>query len=421
MQCREAAAFLILACGSTVAMAQGGRGYPTVIGASGQPYGPTQAEYQYQSRYGQPSPGSQGGGLQFVNGYPGAGGGGGHGGYGGAYPFLYMDVSQYIAPPSSGYVYYPSTAYYGTFGNTNYGFPQPQPFLGTPSPQIMQPLDPNQGGAVFSNGSATFTHFPALNNPGPIVPQSTPKAQENSFEYQTEGDIQLQQLNYLVASERYRKSIEAARDRADPRYRMAVSLAARSRFLEAVDQLKLAVQLDPTWPQHATSLGQLFGEQNNFEKTRVKQRVAEWTLQDARDPNRLFLLGAMLYMDGDPNAKTMIDTAILVAGKQDYLLAFSAPRSQQAAPATTTVAPQANGNPVPNPPQPNLPLPAAPAPSPAPQLPPPQSGQPLPTKPIPAIPPLPDELPASNPPSNDPLPPPTKQDDLGGPILPPLP
>jgi len=333
---------------------------------------------------------------------------------------MYMDVTPFIAPPTNGYVYYPSTAYYGVYGNTNYGFPTPQPFLGTASPAMMQPLD-GMGG-MLGNGSATYTQFPSIANTPPIIPPSTPKQVENSFSYQTEGDLQLQQLNYMAASERYRKSIDAARDRADPRYRMAVTLAARSRFLEAVDQLKLAVQLDPVWPQNADNLDILFGAQNTFEKQRVKQRVAEWTLQDARDPRRLFLLGAMLYMDNDPNAKTMIETAILLDGQQDYLTAFLAPRIGGELGDQGGGTLQQPSAPVPNPPKANFPAGVVPPPAPG-GLPP--SALPTPLKkidekPIPALPPLPgtevDSSTNAVKPGVNPL-----TDDMAGPTLPPLP
>lgn len=408
MTSHKTIALLLLLGSSTTVWAQGS--FPTVIGASGQPYGPTQAEYQYRLRYGRPSPGSNGGGMNYVNGYPAGGGGNFTFGFN---PFLFMDVGPFITPPSSGYVFYPSTAYYGVYGNTNFGFPMPQPYLGQASPQMLLPLDPNLGAGI-GNGSATITHFPTITNPAPIIQPSTPKAVENSFEFQTQGDLQLQQLNYYAASERYRKAVDAARDRADPRYRLAVTLAARSRFAEAADQLKLAGQLDPTWPQHATSLTQLFGERNNFEKTRVKQRVAEWTLQDARDPNRLLVLGALLYMDDDPNAKTLIDTAILLEGQQSYLTTFLVPRigdaNGQSAVGGEGQKPAVNGPqpPIPQPPAPGIPKnPAAPQPA----MPPVPSAPAKAESNIPAIPPLPEAMTAPAPGASK----------LEGPVLPPLP
>jgi len=431
MMFRYAVMTLVLLCGSIPVLAQH-HSYPTVIGATGQPYGPTQAEYQYRLRYGHASPGSNGRGMEYVNGYP-AGNFGGYG-FGGYNPYLYMNIGPYVTPPSSGYYFYPSTAYYGVYGNINSPYPSAEPYLGQATPQMLLPIDPVLGAGI-PNGSATYTKFPTITNPTPIIQPSTPKAVETSFGFQTQGDFQLQQLNYLAASERYRKAIEAARDRADPRYRMAISLAARSRFSEAVDQLKLAGQLDPAWPQHATSLSILFGEQNNFEKTRVKQRVAEWTLQDARDPNRLFLLGAILYLDGDANYQAMIDTAILLAGQQTYLTAFKTPRIEpgaeptpaanlQEAPAAGAAQPAAQppkpnlpGNPAQNPPsKPVNPLIIPPAVT-APDNAAPAGAIPLPEAAIPAIPPVPEASSKTiNPPNATP-----DASDLTGPSLPPLP
>jgi hypothetical protein len=246
-------------------------------------------------------------------------------------------------------------------------------------------------------GSATYTvvpnpnplPFPSITNNQPIIPESTPQAKENSLQYQTQGDLQLQQFNYLAASERYRKAAEAAPDRPEARYRLAITLAARSRFLEAVDQLKLAVAINPTFPQHAESLDQLFGAANTFEKVRVKQRVAEWTLQDARDPNRLFLLGALLYLDGDPKSQTTLQTATELAGREEYLLSFMAPRgTPQVSPIAET--PQIG----PNPAAPGM-LPAVPKSSTKLTI--PDDSQ---QKPIPMIPPLPDGPGASPQPQN---------------------
>lgn len=392
-----------------------GGSYPTVYGSTGRPYGPTQAEYQYQLQYGHPSPGNTGGGLGYVNGYPGTGGGGygGHWG-GGVNPYLFLNFDPMSSwYPSQGYVYYPSTAYYGSYYNYNSGLggmggpfgPSLPPLMTAPTPPLIQgnALPPN----VIANGlqGAGITQFPTITNPPPIVEPSTPQAQESSQQYQTQGDLQLQQLNYYAASERYKKAIDAARDRADPRYRLAVTLAARSRFLEAVDQLKLAVAIDPTWPQHADSLDQVFRAENTFEKTRVKQRVAEWTLQDARDPNRLFLLGALLYMDGDHNSQKLLETAIALAGQQQHFLSFLAPR-------TVPVVHSEPAGKVPS----SLPAAAEPAPR-----------EHIPQPPIPAVPPAPDrDLPGTQKPEGDAKPEPLPATPVPGaqstpPMLPPLP
>jgi len=395
------------------ALAQNGSSHPVVIGSTGRAYGPTQAEWQYRQQYGRPSPGSQGNsGLQYVNGYPG-GGFGGHGhswnGWNGWGPQMFLGFDPMMPYPAQGYVFSPSTATYsnGYNDNLNFGNPgfgaAPNPLLfPNLTPPVLQPLPPNDPlanglglGLGQSNAAINSTPFPTA-IPQQIIPPSTPKAIENSFQYQTQGDLQFQMLNYYAAGERYRKSMDAARDRADPRVRLAITFAARGRFPEAVDQLKLAVAIDPTVPQTSPSLEDLFGAANLIEKERVKERVAEWTLQDPRDPNRLFLSGVFLYLDGNPNARMVLETATLIAGEQPHLTAFLTQRTVPI-PKPATVTPEA---PIPQPPAGNK-APVAPAQEPV--------KRPLNEMEIPALPPLPE----------DGIPPPPHA-EIPAPVLPPL-
>ncbi len=419
---------LIAASPSADAQQRGGGSYPTVIGSTGKPYGPTQAEWQYRQQYGRPSPGSNGGGMEYVNGYPGGGGGygGGGRGWGGWGPQLFIGFDPFSYYPGQGYIYYPSTATYnnGYSYNLNYGAPI-SPVVPTLSPAVMQPLPPSDplggalgGSAARYNQQQIPTMTPADGVDAVIAP-SSPRAVETSLQYQTEGDFQLQMMNYYAAGERYRKAIDAARDRAEPRVRLAVTLMARSRFIEAVDQLKLATAIDPTYPQVCPSLDDLLGAGGGIEKARIKERVAEWTLQDGRDPNRLFLTGVVLYLDGDPHAKMVIETAIMIAGEQPHLTAFLAQRAvpipqpaqtpairQPAAQVGTPALKHVPEAPKPHVPQvPTLPTPpagvspAAPAVTPAPAASPVMSPSPQRDTesgpPIPSLPPLPPPLPGS--------------------------
>jgi len=168
---------------------------------------------------------------------------------------------------------------------------------------------------------------PALNQPDfapPLQQTSSPAAQAASVRFQAQGDEQLAKLNYLAATERYRKSIQAARDRATPQYKLAFTLTARSKFAEAIDAFKEATRIQPRWPQTSTSLDAMLGGAQ-LEKTLVKQRVADWVVRDSRDPNRLFLLGVMLHLDNDPRAQTMFETAVAIAGPEPHLVAFMTP------------------------------------------------------------------------------------------------
>lgn len=302
--------------------AQAERPYPYVVGATGRPYGPTQAHYQYQLRYGRPWNGGGQGHSSHHHDYHGHSHRGHHvynnyygysygiapsvnigpvwglNSFGWDYPAIYAPPI-YLTPPIgfSGYVPgVPSNAY---------------------QPSTAQPV-PEEPGARFRG----------LNQPdfAPELPQaSTPAAQRESVRFQAQGDEKLTELNYVVATDRYRQAMLAARDRVAPVYRLGVTLAARSKFLEAVDEFKQAVAINPHWPATAPSLLEMLGERNQLEKTLVMQRAADWLLQDSRDPNRLFLLGVLLHLDRDERAQVLFDTAMKVAGPEQHLVAFTNP------------------------------------------------------------------------------------------------
>ncbi|WP_437205672.1 hypothetical protein [Planctomicrobium sp. SH664] len=301
---------------------RGGGGWnqsvPEVYGPTGRRYGPTQAAYQYQLQYGRPWNGGQG--LQYVNGFPG--GGGGHGGYGGFSPIIapYFDFPLGGAQPY--FNYFPSNAYYGTV-------PPPPPVLPNgplnPTWPVNPQLQPIPSEAQINSPPLNAGNMGSLPAPTPIIEPSTPAAQQQSLQLQAQGDQQLQQLSYLAASERYRRAIDAARDRVEPRYRLAVTLLGRGRYLEAADQLKLVLAINPHWPKQAESFDQVLGHQNALEKLRIQQRVSEWVRQDVRDPNRLFLLAVVMYLEGDPQFKIPVDSAIQIAGPEPHLVALQIP------------------------------------------------------------------------------------------------
>lgn len=307
-----------------------GRSYPLVYGATGRPYGPTQAEYQYQLRYGRPWRGGGGGyrgsstfysgsslGLQYISpfGYP-------------EYSPIYGLNVPYFATPNvvySGPVY-PQFGAYGYFGY----------IPGVPTINHV-PYQVGNGTTMIGNGFQPdpfeFENSLPQNqlDPEPVVEESSPEQIERATRERVLGDEDFARTDYLAADEHYRQAMRIAPDQADPRYRLAISLAARSRFDEAVEQLRLATQIDMDWPLYGVTLNQLYGirDQNDAprlqEKERVKTRIAEWTNRDVRDPNRLFLLAAVMVLDGDVRAKGLLETAIRLNGVERHLVAFLRP------------------------------------------------------------------------------------------------
>jgi hypothetical protein len=346
--------FMVPASGE--AQEQAGRPYPLVIGPTGSPYGPTQAHYQYLRRYGRPWDGQGqrlygGPEVGHVNGYPISG-------------FHYhagtLDYAGPLFPmapqPNFGF-FFPPFPFLGMgIYNTPAFLPGEMP--GAVPGQVLppgQPAFPNPLGEM-PQGANRFEKIPL---PESIVEPSPPEAQRHSVRYQAQGDEQLRQLNYLAAAQRYRKAISAARDRAEPRYRLGVAMAARGEFIEAVKQFKLAVELDSAWVEDPERLEELLGEQNVLEKAAVKARVAEWTHEDVRDADRLFLLGVILYLDGDDRSRTLLETAMLLEGETEHLVAFLnplAPGAEHPLPEAGPGRQQPPGDhpPIPAPPPPGI-------------------------------------------------------------------
>ncbi|MEZ5941246.1 MAG: hypothetical protein R3C18_07635 [Planctomycetaceae bacterium] len=347
---------------------------PVVLGPTGQPYGPTQAEYQYRLRYGHPSPNSHPGDMDYVNGYPG--------GRSSVHIHGVPPVPTYGAYPGSGVVYggyqYQSTSVYGPglfVGQVVPGGPVIVPPGGVVYPPAIiggNPAGTLNTAPIPRGGPNDPLNDPNFTNPGagaafatppysePIVEPSTPAQQIRSIRHTDAGDKQLAHIHYATAAAIYKQAIAAARDQATPRFRLAIAYAGMSRFREAIQQYKVGLALDPTWPQHSEQLVDLLGDGNTMARNLLIHRVAEWVNEDIRDPERLFLLTAILHQNGDGRSQTILQTALLLGGDQPHLTVF---------------LPQANGAPT----QPVIPaanvtdnvIPQEAAPVPAPSGPPP--------------------------------------------------
>ena len=155
-----------------------------------------------------------------------------------------------------------------------------------------------------------------------LVQPSTPEAQLRSVRMQAAGDRLFVNLDYSAAEKSYAKSIQAAPDRPDPYVRLAVAKAARGDFRNAVIFLKQMADIDPTYPARADSLDTLYGHQNGISKIQLKQRVADWAKVDIRDTDRIYLLGIVLFLDGDDRFRTVLDTVVKLDGELPHLTAF---------------------------------------------------------------------------------------------------
>jgi hypothetical protein len=295
-----------------------------------------------------PGSGHHGGRYYGGSGYLGGGyyGGGylGIGGYYGGYYSGYTGFGLlgpgYVALSGPGYSFFsgtttvvPLTAWSPQAGAGYYYGPSsfyPDPYgPGIATPGVYQPV-PDDDQAVLQEWLDDNRR--ALENPAGEIPleqrpqrfiqPSSSAAQVRSVRLQHEGDLELKNLQYGVAARRYEEAIEAAPDLPESYFRLAIAEAARSNFAVAVRRLKEGLQLDADWPRTAARLEDLVGENNLLARTLIKQRVAEWTLENGFDPDRLFLLGVLLYLEGDDRNVTMFEAAERLVGTPYYLTAF---------------------------------------------------------------------------------------------------
>lgn len=179
-----------------------------------------------------------------------------------------------------------------------------------------------------------------------FVKPTSPEQKRKSIRSQAQADEWFVKANYLQAFARYKQASSAAPDRPEPRFRMAVTLAAMREFGSAVDELKRLIRLDPGWPAHGDRLDDLFGADHSISKNVLLHKVSAWVREDVRDPDRLFLMGVLLHFNEDADkAKTFFETAsLLLGGDAEYVNAFltpAAPREGAAPRAPAADAPAA--------------------------------------------------------------------------------
>ena len=345
--------------------------YPRVYGSTGRPYGPTQAHAQYQRQYGRSWHGY--GGLT-AHGHNGGHHHHDHHSYGGH--FSYPAPSVY---PYASYGYLPYQPYaYGLFGSPDYlryfygsqlpytpGYVYSAPSLNVvpliPSPWPVDPWLGAPGGTAYDfagplAGDANVGDAARLKQildrqraaagvhrrPKP----STAEEKIRAVRLQAAGDVWLRQQNFTNAYSRYKEAAAAAEDRPEAHFRLAFVLSALGQFPLAVKHMKRGLEVDPSYPRAAASLTEIFGADNDLAKSSILSRMVAWVRSDIRDPDRLFFLGAWLYLDDDADrARELFDAALRVGGGGDHLLAFLQPQAEAAdgPPLTVEGATRAGG------------------------------------------------------------------------------
>lgn len=376
---------LVLVVGG-VSRAEAQTSYPTVYGSTGRPYGPTQAEYQYQRQYGRPwhgyggqvSPGSFGG--TYV--VPGSLG------YSSFYGY------QHVAPWGPP-VFVNSPFAFGYAAPFAYSAPDPfiiglenvtfpGAFTATPAPLAATlPANPvvTLEGRAEGDGFDLVEKVVAKADPSqrPVAPTST-AAKLKSLEKQAFGDEKVRKQQWAHAYLDYRAAVDAAPDRAEAHFRLGFLFTAMQHYASAVREFKRGVFLDPTLPQTGDKLTSVFGPNSQIVRTSILNKVSDWLREDIRDPDRLFLLGLLLHYEDDTRGREVLEAAQRMAANEekfaDHIAAFlSFPVEPPAIGAPPPVAlpkllpqpdapngavnPRANGDNLPPAPLPAAPLPDA--------------------------------------------------------------
>lgn len=306
--------------------------------------------------------------------------------------YYYGPVGGYITPPI--YSGYPGYSYF----NPGYGAYGPAAAAGLPvaypplPPQLVNPI-PVQPDVQIARPDVRLPAA-AQAQIDPIPRQTNAEAKLRSLRVQTQGDEWFAKQNYLQAQARYKQAIAEAPDLAEPRFRLGYALAALGYFPQAAAEFKRGMKLDPTWPVTGDKLDTLYGKQNGMAKESMLHKAALWVQEDVRDPDRLFLMGALLHFNNDRDrSQPFLLAANQVSGSPEYVQAFLKAQARDANAGGNSPAP--NAMPRQNAVVPE-PLPLAPAvrpttPAPRPQFSPPQVARPQyaprPEKPVVTAPP----------------------------------
>lgn len=128
----------------------------------------------------------------------------------------------------------------------------------------------------------------------PTIVASTIEAKERSREIQWMGDENLQKQQWTQAYINYRNAVITAPDRPEVQVRMALTSIIMNRFPDAVLAFKQALALDPSTGRAGETFDSIFGIESQTIRAEMVQDVANWTKQNVKDQDRLFLLGMVL-------------------------------------------------------------------------------------------------------------------------------
>jgi len=141
-------------------------------------------------------------------------------------------------------------------------------------------------------------------------PPSSAAARLKSLNYQARGDQRLREQKWSEAKQAYNNAVSAATDRAEPHFRLALCDVVVQRFDAAIREFKRAVALDPTIVNSSEKMPELFGPDSQIVRMSIVSKLGDWVREDIQNADRLFLFGAILKLNGDPQANDVLLAAM---------------------------------------------------------------------------------------------------------------
>ncbi|TXT38702.1 MAG: hypothetical protein FD138_287 [Planctomycetota bacterium] len=230
--------------------------------------------------------------------------------YGGGIPAVASaTTSEWVVQRTSVFpigTFYPWAAYPGAI---------PSPWMPSIGKKLTQP---NSQPTAQRDGSSSPARDTLIRLASGTLPMQKERGQQNL----AEGDRLLREGQNSQAYMRYLDVQRDEGNRGDVYFRQAFALVAMGRYSHAVAKLKRGLQVDPRYPRHATTLDEVFGEDNSEQTQEYLQQVARWTNADERDPDRMFLMGVLLHFDEDPRSSDFFDAAWRLTDRRQHLQAF---------------------------------------------------------------------------------------------------
>lgn len=145
---------------------------------------------------------------------------------------------------------------------------------------------------------------------------STPQLTIKSLRFQAQGDEAFRKQDFQRAYDRYKQATLTAKDNGAAQMRMGYTLVALGQYSRAVEYFKRGLFVDPALAITGPAPSELYGD-NNLAWSSHLSKVTGWVREDIRDYERVFLLGMLLYFDGDTRARELLEKAYQLSGGRE--------------------------------------------------------------------------------------------------------